>query len=128
MSGPKPDSRLRYTRDTPEFSRVANLSDAQHAVFAIAMTLLVLTLDTPVAPRGELVAGGMLMPDEVPPEAPAALWSVYLAVPDCEAAEQRAAMPGGTILRPTTEIGTGDKFAVVSDPTGATFQLMQPGA
>jgi uncharacterized protein len=74
---------------------------------------------------GELVAGGMLMPDEVPPEALAAFWSVYFAVPDCEAAEQRAAALGGTILRPTTEIGTGDKFAVVSDPTGATFQLMK---
>jgi uncharacterized protein len=69
----------------------------------------------------------MLMPDEVPPEAPGAFWSVYFAVTDCEAAVQRAVALGGTILRPTTEIGTGDKFAVVSDPTGATFQLMQPG-
>lgn len=32
----------RYGHETPEFARVANLSDA---VFAIAMTLLVLTLD-----------------------------------------------------------------------------------
>lgn len=47
----------RYGRETPEFARVANLSDA---VFAIASTLLVLTLDTPsVAPDrlvGELAA------------------------------------------------------------------------
>jgi uncharacterized membrane protein len=34
----------RYARDTIEFTRVTNLSDA---VFAIAMTLLVLTLDVP---------------------------------------------------------------------------------
>jgi uncharacterized membrane protein len=34
----------RYEHDSPEFARVANLSDA---VFAIAMTLLVLTLDVP---------------------------------------------------------------------------------
>lgn len=39
----KPGAR-RYGHDSPEFSRVANLSDA---VFAIAMTLLVLTLDAP---------------------------------------------------------------------------------
>ena len=75
---------------------------------------------------GEFVAGAMLMPDEVPAEAPGAFWSVYFAVADCETAVQRAAALGGTIERPTTEIGTGDTFAVVSDPTGATFQLMEP--
>jgi uncharacterized membrane protein len=52
----------RYGRDTPEFARVANLSDA---VFAIAMTLLVLTLDAPnVASErlaAELVARGPQM-------------------------------------------------------------------
>ncbi len=76
----------------------------------------------------ELVAGAMLMPDEMPAEAPEAFWSFYFAVGDCEAAEQRAAALGGTIVRPTAEIGTGDAFAVVSDPTGATFQLMKPAA
>lgn len=45
--------RLRHRRDTLEFSRVANLSDA---VFAIAMTLLVLTLDVPEVDDGGLAA------------------------------------------------------------------------
>ena len=53
MKRPKEGGPLRYDRHTPEFSRVANLSDA---VFAIAMTLLVLTLDTPDASTGELAA------------------------------------------------------------------------
>jgi uncharacterized membrane protein len=42
----------RYERDSPEFGRVANLSDA---VFAIAMTLLVLTLDAPGQDEGPLL-------------------------------------------------------------------------
>lgn len=41
----------RYTRDTHEFARVINLSDG---VFAISMTLLVLTLDVPAVPDEEL--------------------------------------------------------------------------
>lgn len=40
-----------YEKDTPEFNRVINLSDA---VFAIAMTLLVLTVDIPDVPASRL--------------------------------------------------------------------------
>jgi uncharacterized membrane protein len=50
----------RHERGSPEFARVTNLSDA---VFAIAMTLLVLTLDTPRVASGRL---GASLADQLP--------------------------------------------------------------
>jgi uncharacterized protein len=72
---------------------------------------------------GEAVAGMMAMPVEVPAAAPAS-WGPYFSVPDCEAAERRAEALGGLVLRPTTDLG-GQRFAVLADPTGATFQVLE---
>lgn len=71
----------------------------------------------------EDVAGMMMMPDEVPVDAPAH-WAVYFAVADTTATERRALQLGGNVLHPTTEIDIG-RFAVLADPQGATFQLME---
>ena len=71
---------------------------------------------------GEDVAGAMMMPDEVPIEAPAQ-WSVYFAVEDCAAGERRAEELGGRVVKATTPVGEGS-FAVLADPQGGTFQLM----
>lgn len=71
---------------------------------------------------GEGVAGMMMMPDEVPAEAPAH-WAIYFAVDDCARTEKRAAELGGQILRGTTRIAAGE-FAVLADPQGASFHIM----
>jgi predicted enzyme related to lactoylglutathione lyase len=71
----------------------------------------------------ENVCGMLMMPVEVPAAAPAH-WSVYFAVADCEDAARHATELGGRVLRPPTEIGTG-KFAVLEDPQGGVFNVME---
>ncbi len=72
---------------------------------------------------GDDVAGMMSMPEEVPPEAPSH-WMVYFSVEDCEVAEKAAVSHGGQVLRSTAEIPIG-RFAVLEDPAGAPFQVME---
>ncbi len=71
---------------------------------------------------GDPVAGMMMMSEELPGEVPAH-WGIYFAVSNCTAAGERAAGLGGTLLRPAERIDRGH-FAVVEDPQGAVFQLM----
>lgn len=71
----------------------------------------------------EMVAGMMRLPDQVPAEAPAH-WAVYFAVDDCVATEARAVELGGAVLVPTMSIDMG-KFAVLADPHGASFDIME---
>lgn len=72
--------------------------------------------------EGSAVGGAMTMPDEVPPVVPA-VWSVYFAVEDCATSEHRAQELGAQVAKTTTPVGNGH-FAVLEDPQGATFQLM----
>lgn len=72
--------------------------------------------------EGEAFAGMMPMPDQVPEGAPSQ-WVIYFAVDDCDAASAKAIELGGSIVRPSQGIAIGH-FAVVEDPQGAVFQLM----
>jgi len=73
---------------------------------------------------GEESFGGIMdMPENVPADAPAH-WSVYFTVEDCAATETMAKELGGEVLVPTTT-ADGMRFAVLADPSGAKFHVLE---
>ena len=71
----------------------------------------------------EDVAGMIRTPDHLPPEVPDS-WSVYFTVADCAAAAERAVELGGSVILGSTPTPMGP-FAVLADPAGAAFQVME---
>ena len=69
------------------------------------------------------VAGMIGRPDHVPADVPDG-WSVYFTVTDCAAAERLTTELGGEVILPATPTPAGP-FAVLADPAGAAFQVMQ---
>lgn len=75
---------------------------------------------------GEAMVGGMLdinaagLPAEIP-----AHWLVYFGVDDTDAAVEKVKAGGGSVRMEPIEIPAG-RFAVVTDPFGAVFAVMQP--
>jgi uncharacterized protein len=67
--------------------------------------------------------GGMMQlsgPADLPP-----LWMVYFAVEDCDATAQTAARLGGEVaVAPANNVQ--GRFAVLNDPQGAVFSIIQP--
>jgi predicted enzyme related to lactoylglutathione lyase len=73
---------------------------------------------------GDLVAGLMEMPPDVGGMPP--FWMIYFAVDDADRAAADIGAAGGTVHREPADIpGTG-RFAVVADPQGAAFGVLQP--
>lgn len=72
----------------------------------------------------DMVAG--LMSNAGQDGAPPPNWLIYFAVDDCDASAADIGSAGGTVLKEPADIpGTG-RFAVVADPQGAVFGLLQP--
>lgn len=75
---------------------------------------------------GEAMVAGMLdmnalgMPAEIPPN-----WLVYFGVEDADAAVEKVQSGGGSVMNGPIDIPVG-RFAVVADPFGAVFAVMQP--
>jgi predicted enzyme related to lactoylglutathione lyase len=72
---------------------------------------------------GEHLGGMMPMPPMVPAEVPS-YWLTYFAVADTDATLARLQELGGAVMVPPMDIDVG-RFAVVSDPAGAVFAVMQ---
>lgn len=73
--------------------------------------------------EGNMVAGMMHMPPNVPAEAPPH-WLGYVSVEDVDAAAKKVAELGGRVLHEPTDIPTVGRFSVISDPTGAVFGII----
>ena len=73
---------------------------------------------------GDMVAGLMVMPADAGAMPP--FWMIYFAVDDADKAAADITAAGGRVHREPADIpGTG-RFAVVGDPQGAGFGILQP--
>jgi predicted enzyme related to lactoylglutathione lyase len=72
---------------------------------------------------GQSVLGALEMPPELPAEVPA-YWLIYFDVEDVDSSFQRAVELGATEVVGPQEF-PGGRFAIVSDPQGATFGLLK---
>lgn len=74
--------------------------------------------------EGDMVAGVMDMPDDVAGMPP--FWMIYFGVGDADAAIVAATAAGAKVWRPVFEVpGTG-RVAVLGDPQGAAFGILEP--
>jgi len=71
---------------------------------------------------GRSIAGGMEMTNQFPPQVPPH-WLPYFTVEDCDAAVSKARELGGRVAAGPMDIPQG-RFAVISDPQGATFAII----
>jgi len=72
---------------------------------------------------GRSILGALEMPPELPSEIPA-YWLIYFDVEDVDSAFARAVELGATEVVGAQEF-PGGRFAIVSDPQGATFGLLR---
>lgn len=79
-----------------------------------------------VARIGDRDAGGVMPMGEayegVPPH-----WLLYFRADDCAAVAGAAAASGGTVVVPTMDLPIG-RFAILMDPAGGAFALLEPKA
>src|SRR5207248_1260748 len=73
--------------------------------------------------NGRSIAGATGMGSMYPPQVPSH-WLVYFAVANTDATVKRAQELGGQVMAPAMDIPQG-RFAVLQDPQGAAFAIIQ---
>jgi predicted enzyme related to lactoylglutathione lyase len=71
------------------------------------------------------IGGLMALPDSAEAGAPSH-WIVYIATPDVDATVEQAQRLGGKVLKSAADIPNVGRFAVLTDPQGATFAVYTP--
>lgn len=102
--------------------------DAAQAFYTAIMDWQIADSGTPgmdyrVAKIGETMVAGM-MTAESPQQAVA--WMIYFAVDSADATFAAAVAAGGTAIVPPADIPNTGRFALLLDPQGAAFGILQP--
>ncbi len=71
----------------------------------------------------DMVAGIMPPPPGTPPMPPH--WGCYITVDNADQAVDKAVALGGKLLMPPMDVPTVGRMAVLQDPQGAVFNVMQ---
>ena len=72
------------------------------------------------------VGGIMLIPDDAKARGAPVCWTGYVFADDCDATAAKIKARGGAVVRAPEDIPGIGRFAVVSDPHGAVFEIMTP--
>ncbi|MFN2581449.1 MAG: VOC family protein [Candidatus Dormibacteria bacterium] len=70
-------------------------------------------------------AGGMQAPPTMPAGTPS-YWQAYFAVDNADASAARAKELGGVVMVEPTDIPNTGRFAIIRDPQGGVFGVLQP--
>jgi hypothetical protein len=79
-----------------------------------------------VCHAGEVPTAGMMeMTPEVPAEAPPH-WLQYIGTRDVDGTAEAAVRAGGSIIKPPSDMKGAGRYAVLQDPQGAVFAVIDP--
>ncbi len=73
---------------------------------------------------GETAVGGLMAPPPGSPPMPPH-WGCYVTVTNCDATVQKCSDTGGKTLVPAMDVPGVGRMAVLQDPQGAVFSVMQ---